>query len=120
MTTSSPGSITASIDAIMVSVAPQQTVISRSGSISRPVSLPKRSAIARRNSRAPQVMAYWFTSAQMARTAASFTSAGAAKSGNPWARLMASCSMASRVISRMTDSVNCCALSEMGESLIVQ
>ena len=32
--------------------------------------------------------------------------AGQAKSGNPWARLIASCRMASRVISRITDSVN--------------
>src|SRR6266567_1581281 len=31
---------------------------------------------------------------------------GALKSGKPWARLMAFDSMASRVISRMTDSVN--------------
>jgi hypothetical protein len=31
---------------------------------------------------------------------------GAAKSGNPWARLTALCFMARRVISRITDSVN--------------
>src|SRR6266536_601311 len=42
----------------------------------------------------------------MARTAAAFTSSGASKSGKPWARLTAPCSSASRVISRMTDSVN--------------
>src|SRR6266511_5156183 len=42
----------------------------------------------------------------MARTAATLTSSGASKSGKPWARLMAACSSAKRVISRITDSVN--------------
>src|SRR6266536_1207810 len=51
-------------------------------------------------------MAYWLTSASMAALAACFSSGGQGKSGNPWARLIASCSSASRVISRMTDSVN--------------
>jgi hypothetical protein len=32
-----------------------------------------------------QVVAYWFTSARMAATAASFTPAGARKSGKPYA-----------------------------------
>jgi hypothetical protein len=41
----------------------------------------------------------------MARLAASFSSAGAGKSGNPWARLTAPLRSARRVISRMTDSV---------------
>src|ERR1035438_3740496 len=50
-------------------------------------------------------MAYWFTSARMAATAASLSSSGAGKLGKPWARLMAPCSLASRVIPRMTDSV---------------
>ena len=36
---------------------------------------------------------------------------GSGKSGNPCARLMAPCSMACRVISRMTDSVKCETLS---------
>src|SRR5215475_1212897 len=64
-----------------------------------------------RNGRAPHVMAYWFTSARMAATAASLISAGAAKSGKPWARLIAPCETARRVISRMTDSVNVAAFS---------
>src|SRR5215471_6927454 len=43
----------------------------------------------------------------MAAHAASFTAWGAAKSGNPCDRLTALCASLSRVISRMTDSVNC-------------
>src|SRR5207245_7694251 len=105
---------TASSDAIIASVAPQQPVISRSGSIFSPESRLKRSATAWRKPRAPQVMAYWLTSARIAATAASLTSAGAGKSGKPCARFTASCSSARRVISRMTDSVNCCALRETG------
>src|SRR5208282_1264325 len=65
-----------------------------------------------RRSRAPQVMAYWLTSAAMAWRAASLISAGAGKSGNPCAMLIAPCCMASRVISRITDSVNRPAFSE--------
>src|SRR5688500_11396073 len=42
----------------------------------------------------------------MASQAACFTTAGAGKSGKPWARFTAWCAAASRVISRMTDSVN--------------
>src|SRR5579864_3870638 len=48
----------------------------------------------------------------MAARAASLTSAGAGKSGKPWARLTALWCMARRVISRMTDSVNWPALTE--------
>src|SRR4029077_4845102 len=44
--------------------------------------------------------------------AASLISSGAAKSGNPWDRLTAPCFNASRVISRITDSVNCSAFAE--------
>ena len=61
---------------------------------------------------APQVMAYWLMSSEMAWRAASLISAGAEKSGKPWERLTALCWMAERVISRMTDSVNCSALAE--------
>src|SRR5438046_8360772 len=42
----------------------------------------------------------------MACCAACLITSGALKSGNPCARLIAFASMASRVISRMTDSVN--------------
>src|SRR5687768_11101950 len=58
-------------------------------------------------------MAYWLMSSPMALIAASLSSAGAAKSGKPWARLTASCAMASRVISRMTDPVKEAALPEI-------
>jgi hypothetical protein len=42
----------------------------------------------------------------VAAAAASFTSRGAGKSGNPCPRLIAPCKFARRVISRITDSVN--------------
>src|SRR6478735_7860304 len=45
----------------------------------------------------------------MARHAASFTTAGAAKSGKPCDRFTPRYCWLSRVISRMTDSVNCVA-----------
>src|SRR5579862_578033 len=51
-------------------------------------------------------------SSSMAFCAARFTSAGAGKSGKPCDKLMALYCSASRVISRMTDSVNCSALRE--------
>src|SRR6266536_584740 len=63
-------------------------------------------AIASRNRLAPQVIAYWLTSASIAALAAALSSGGHGKSGNPCDRLIASCSSASRVISRITDSVN--------------
>src|SRR5258708_28100044 len=51
-------------------------------------------------------------SSEIAWRAASFTSAGAAKSGKPCERLTALCFKARRVISRITDSVNCSAFAE--------
>ena len=45
-------------------------------------------------------------SAAIASRAASFSSSGAGKSGNPCERLIAPCAFARRVISRITDSVN--------------
>src|SRR6202158_3008786 len=51
-------------------------------------------------------------SSAMALRAASLISSGAAKSGKPWDRLTAPCFNAKRVISRMTDSVNCSAFAE--------
>ena len=47
----------------------------------------KQAAMASRSGLAPQVTAYWLTSASIAALAASFSSAGAGKSGNPCARL---------------------------------
>src|SRR5690348_17254901 len=51
-------------------------------------------------------------SSAMAWRAASLISSGAAKSGKPWERFTAPCFRARRVISRMTDSVNCSAFAE--------
>src|SRR5260370_33704057 len=51
-------------------------------------------------------------SSEMACRAGSLDSAGAAKSGKPCERLTALCFKARRVISRMTDSVNCSAFAE--------
>ena len=93
--------------AIMPSVAPQQTAISRSGSNSIPYVCRYLLAMASRNGLAPQVIAYWLISASMASAAARLSASGAGKSGYPWARLMASWRSARRVISRITDSVNC-------------
>src|SRR5438309_109170 len=62
-------------------------------------------ASASRRCFAPQVMAYWFTLSRIARIAASFKTSGQGKLGKPCARLMAPCSLASRVMPRMTDSV---------------
>ena len=64
------------------------------------------SAIAARNGSAPQVIGYWLTSSAIAWRAASLISSGAGKSGKPCDRLIAPCATASRVISRITDSVN--------------
>src|SRR5260370_701132 len=52
-------------------------------------------------------------SSEMALRAASLISSGAAKSGKPCERLTAPCFRARRVISRMTDSVNCSAFAEI-------
>src|SRR6266511_3900983 len=62
--------------------------------------------MAARNVGDPQVTGYWWKPSVRARLAASTTSGGGSKSGKPWARLMAPCSSARRVISRITDSVN--------------
>src|SRR5258707_11149492 len=51
-------------------------------------------------------------SSEIAWRAASLISSGAAKSGNPCDRLTALCFSARRVISRITDSVNCSAFAE--------
>src|SRR5215813_6213025 len=97
---------------IMASVEPQQMVISRSGSYATDWVRSNFSTMASRRGLAPQVMAYWLMSSEMAWRAASFTSFGAEKSGKPWERFTALCLSARRVISRMTDSVNCSALAE--------
>src|SRR4029077_18458860 len=69
-------------------------------------------ATASRSGRAPQVTAYWLMSALIAAHAASLIAAGAGKSGNPCDRLTPPWRSLSRVISRMTDSVNCVAFLE--------
>src|SRR5665213_3041602 len=106
MMTSSPGSIRAKNVAAIASVPPQVTVTSRSGSTSMSYIRRYFSAIARRRTGLPQVMAYWLMSPRIAAQAASFIGSGIAKSGKPCARLMAPCALATLVISRMTDSVN--------------
>src|SRR6185369_5119216 len=63
-------------------------------------------ATASRSGRAPQVTANWLTSATIAAQAASLIAAGAGKSGKPCDRLTPPYKSLSRVISRMTDSVN--------------
>src|SRR2546422_8274200 len=89
-------------------ISPHVTVISVSGFTVIWYQSAYLRARASRSRLAPQVMAYWFTSSRIARAAASFRTSGAGKFGNPWARLMAPCSLASRVIPRITDSVNEC------------
>src|SRR5690349_10237743 len=109
--TSSPGSSSPSIAAIISSVAPLTTVACVSGSTTH--SGWKRAvfaAIASRSGFEPNVIAYWLWSAFTASVTAAFSSGGQAKSGNPWARLTAPAATASRFISRMTDSVNDSAL----------
>src|SRR5438874_3632106 len=106
--TSSPGSTMASSADAIASVAPHVTVISVSGLTVMPYQSAYLRASASRSRLAPQVIAYWFTSSAMAHAAASFKTSGAAKFGNPCARLMAPCSLASRVMPRITDSVNEC------------
>src|SRR5438270_12134877 len=86
---SSPALVTPSSDEIMASVDPQQTVISVYGSISTPRHRRKLRAIAWRSDLAPQVIAYWLTSAAMASWAARLISAGGGQSGRPCARLVA-------------------------------
>src|SRR4029077_734652 len=76
-----------------------------------PCQTPICRATALRKFFAPHVIAYWFTSPSMAARAASLILAGAAKSGNPCARFTAPYNIACRVISRITDSVNCETLS---------
>src|SRR5262249_44212673 len=61
---------------------------------------------------APEVAAYWLTWALIAAHAASLIACGAGKSGNPCERLTPPYNSLSRVISRITDSVNCVAFLE--------
>src|SRR5450432_3236229 len=63
-------------------------------------------AIAIRSEGVPHVTAYWLMSAWIAVHAASLSGCGIGKSGIPWARLSAPCSLAMLVISRIIDSVN--------------
>src|SRR5579875_160495 len=111
--TSSPGSTHPMMAAIIASVAPQVTQTSRSGSTVMPYHRRYFFARAWRMDGCPQVIGYWLRSASIAAAAACFTAAGAAKSGEPCARLIAWCSTASLVISRMTDSVSEAALADI-------
>src|SRR6185436_10699179 len=111
MTASSPGLMMAVRAEIIASVAPQVTVTFFSGSAWMPLYFAYFRHSASRSGLAPQVIAYWLTSDVMARQAACLIASGAAKSGYPWERLIAPCFAASRVISRMTLSVNSFAFS---------
>src|SRR5712691_3529658 len=92
--------------AAIASVEPQVTTISVSGSSSGQPNLRYLAAMAARSLGEPHVTGYWLYPSRMARWAAAFSSSGASKSGNPWARLIALSSSASRVISQITNSVN--------------
>src|SRR5271157_4602034 len=110
MITSSPGLTTAFIAEIIASVAPHVTVTFFSGLRSMPLYHLTLATMASRRFLLPHVMAYWLTSCWMASMAACLISAGAGKSGNPCAKFMEpGCCLARRVISRITDSVNCSA-----------
>ncbi len=97
----------------MASVLPHVTVISVSGSTTRPRCQPACSATASRRFFAPQVTAYWLMSSSIARHAASLITRGAAKSGIPCARLIALCLRASTDMPRITLSVNRAAFCEI-------
>src|SRR5216683_2094326 len=116
MTTSSPGSTAASMDAIMASVAPHETVISVSGSTPRPHAADCFLATADRNCGAPHVVAYWLYPSRNAAAAASRIRGSVWKSGKPCAKLMARSgplrARFKRVISRITDSVKLWAFSD--------
>src|SRR5262245_12319676 len=94
---------------IMASVDPQQTVTCSSATTSSPYRRVNSRATASRSGLAPHVTAYWLTSSSIAAMAAALTASGAGKSGNPCDRLTPPWRSLSRVISRMTDSVNCVA-----------
>src|SRR2546427_6987168 len=123
MITSSPGSTAASMAAIIASVAPHETVTSRSGSTVRPHAADCFRATALRSCGAPHVVAYWLKPARSALAAASMMRMSGSKSGNPCAKLTAfsgPCrARLRRVISRMTDSVKLCAFSDRPIDLLV-
>src|SRR5579859_5505771 len=100
----------------MASVAPHDTVISRSASTSRPQATDCVRATALRSAATPHVVAYWLCPSRSAFAAASTIRGSVSKSGKPCAKLIARSgplsSRFSRVISRMTDSVKLCAFSE--------
>src|SRR5688572_8997775 len=90
----------------MASVAPQVTIRFLSGSQGRLVKRVSFFASAWRSGVAPQVTAYWWLLPSISALAASRIARGGLKSGNPCDRLIAPCCCATRVISRMSDSVN--------------
>ena len=92
---------------IMASVEPHVTTIWVSGSMSRPMRGLCLAASAARKLGAPQVMAYWCGPVWATSARRSVISAGGSKSGKPWDRLMASYFMDTRVMRRITESVNC-------------
>src|SRR6516162_4091350 len=87
MTTSSPGSQSASNVAAMASVAPTVTRTSVSGSSSIPYQARWCAATARRSSGMPALGGYWLLPRRIASAATSFSSSGPSVSGKPWPRL---------------------------------
>jgi len=116
--TASPGFTRLSIAAIIASVDPHVTTMFSSGSASIPLKRFAFAAIASRSGFAPHVIEYWWWGPFSASRAASTISRGGSKSGNPWARLIASCFAATRVISRMTLSGKCWTRAAIRRSLI--
>ncbi len=91
----------------MASVEPQVTTIWVSGSMSRPMRGLCLAARAARKLGAPHVMAYWCGPSWATSARRSVMAAGGSKSGKPCERLMASYFMETRVMRRITESVNC-------------
>ncbi len=107
MTTRSPGLVTVMTEHIMASVEPQVTTICVSGSMSICMRGLCLAASAARKLGAPHVMAYWCGPSAAALARRFLMASGGSKSGKPWERLMAPYCMETRVMRRMTESVNC-------------
>src|SRR5206468_1654713 len=74
--------------------------------------------MARRSGGAPQVTEYWWKSPSSAWWAASMSSRGGGKFGMPCARFTPPSWSTTRVISRITDSVNPCTLLDIRSELM--
>ena len=102
----SPGFVRAKIVSTMASVEPMVTTISVSGSSVRPMKRPALRASACRKFGAPIVMGYWCGPSALTSARRSVSALGGSKSGKPCARLIAPHARLTRVMRRMTESVN--------------